>query len=131
MTSYTFSASDIKVFYLHVILTSECCHIKILLLILDLESENTPPPCTKFEQDQANILANMQVSSLFYSMTHSQLKVAMATPEVNENYHCMQNDPHRCKIKLQKFHFDTLCYFGVIKESLLGGRQNLPPPQVR
>ena len=42
---------------------------KILLLILDLESRNTP--CTKFEQDQANILENMQVSSFFYSMTHS------------------------------------------------------------
>ena len=35
---------------------------KILLSILDLESKNTP--YTKFEQDEANILANMQVSSL-------------------------------------------------------------------
>ena len=45
----------------------------------------------------------------------------MATPEFNENCHCVQNDPHRCKIKLEKFHFDTLCCFGVIKESLSGG----------
>ena len=57
--------------YLHVILTLEWSRVKILLLILDLESKNTPPPCTKFEQDQANILANMQVSSLFYSATYS------------------------------------------------------------
>ena len=83
----------------------------ILLLILDLESKNTP--CTKFEQDQANILANMQVSSLFYSATHSKQKVAMEIPEIDENGHYVQNDPHRCKIKLEKFHFDhNLCFFG-------------------
>ena len=51
------------------ILTSESRRIKFLLLILDLESKNTS--CTKSEQDQAHILANMQVSSLFYSVTHS------------------------------------------------------------
>ena len=26
----------------------------------------------------------------------------MATPEINENCHYVQNDPHRCKIKLEK-----------------------------
>ena len=36
----------------------------------------------------------------------------MATPKIN--------DPHKCKIKLEKFHFDILCRFGVIKESLPG-----------
>ena len=41
----------------------------------------------------------------------------MATPKINENCHYMQMDPHKCKIKLEKFHFDTLCCFGVIKES--------------
>ena len=45
----------------------------------------------------------------------------MATPEIYENCYYVQNDPHRCEIKLEKFHFDILCYFGVIKESLLGG----------
>ena len=35
-------------------------------------------------------------------------KVAMAMPEINENCHCVENDPHRCKIKLEKFHFDIL-----------------------
>ena len=45
----------------------------------------------------------------------------METPEINENCHCVQNDPHRCKIKLEKFHFDILCCYGVIKESLPGG----------
>ena len=45
----------------------------------------------------------------------------MATPKINENCLYMQNDPHKCKIKLEKFHFDILCRFGVIKESLLGG----------
>ena len=38
----------------------------------------------------------------------------------------MQNDPHRFKIKLEKFHCDILCCYGVIKESLPGGRN--PPP---
>ena len=51
----------------------------------------------------------------------------MATPEINENCHYVQNDPHKCRIKLGRFHFDILCCFGVIKESLPGG-QNLPPP---
>ena len=45
----------------------------------------------------------------------------MATPKINENCHYVQNDPHKCKIKLEKFHFDILCRLGVIKESLPGG----------
>ena len=45
----------------------------------------------------------------------------MATPETNEKCYYLQHDPHQCKIKLEKFHFDILCRFGVIKESLLGG----------
>ena len=96
-------------------------------MILDLESKNTPPR-TKFEQDQANILENMQVSSFFYSMT--QQKVAMATHEINENCHYVQNDPHKCRIKLGKFHFDILWCFGVIKESLPEG-WNPPPGEIR
>ena len=51
----------------------------------------------------------------------------MATPKIYENCHNVQNDPHKCKIKLEKFHFDILCRFGVIKESLPGDR-NPPPP---
>ena len=45
----------------------------------------------------------------------------MATPKINENCHYVQNDPHKCKIKLERFHFDVLWRFGVIKESLSGG----------
>ena len=45
----------------------------------------------------------------------------MATPRINENCHYVQNDPHTCKIKLEKFHFNILCRFGVIKECLPGG----------
>ena len=40
----------------------------------------------------------------------------------------MQNDPHKCEIKLEKFHFDILCRFGVIKESLQGGTESAPSP---
>ena len=50
----------------------------------------------------------------------------MATPKINMNCHYVQNDPHKCKIKLKKFNCDILGRFGVIKESLPGG-----PPQVR
>ena len=53
----------------------------------------------------------------------------MATLNINENCHYVQNDPHKCKIKLEKFHFDILCRFGVIKESVPGG--GIRPPQVR
>ena len=46
----------------------------------------------------------------------------MATPKNNVNCCYMQNDPHKCKIKLQKLHFDILYRFRVITESLPGGR---------
>ena len=52
----------------------------------------------------------------------------MATPKINENCFYVQNDPHKYKIKLEKFHFDMLCRFGVIKESLLGEAESAPPP---
>ena len=51
----------------------------------------------------------------------------MATPEINENCRYVQNDLHRFKIKLEKFHFDILCCFGVIRESLPGGGGIRPP----
>ena len=54
----------------------------------------------------------------------------MATPENNENCHYMQNDSHKCRIKLGKFHFDILCCFGVIKESLPGGAESAPPGEI-
>ena len=52
----------------------------------------------------------------------------MATTEINENCHYVQNDPHKCRIKLGKFHSDILYCFGVIKESLLRGAESAPPP---
>ena len=54
----------------------------------------------------------------------------MATPETNENCHYVQNDPHKFRVKLGKFHYDILCCFGVIKESLPGGG-GIRHPQVR
>ena len=53
----------------------------------------------------------------------------MATPEINDNCHHVQNDLHMRKIKFEKFHFDILCCYGAIKESFRGG--NPPPPPVR
>ena len=54
----------------------------------------------------------------------------MAAPEINENCYFMQNDPHKCKIKLEKFYFDILCRFGVIKENLLGEAESAPPGEI-
>ena len=51
----------------------------------------------------------------------------MATPKIDENYRYVQNDSHKCKIKLEKFHFNIFCRFGVIKESLPGAK-SAPPP---
>ena len=45
----------------------------------------------------------------------------METPEINENCSYVQNDSHRCEIKLEEFQFDILCCYEVIKESLPGG----------
>ena len=52
----------------------------------------------------------------------------MPTPEINESCYYVQHNPHKCKIKPEKFPFDILCRFGVIKESLLGGAESAPPP---
>ena len=54
----------------------------------------------------------------------------MATPEVNENCHHVQNDSHRCKIKLENFILIPCGVNGVIKE-ILGGGAEFAPPQVR
>ena len=51
----------------------------------------------------------------------------METPKINENCHHVKNNPRKCKIKLKKFHFDILCRFRVIKESLLGGGGGFRP----
>ena len=53
----------------------------------------------------------------------------METPENSENCYHVKNGPHISKIKLEKFHFDILCCYGVIKESLPGGGGG--SPQVR
>ena len=52
----------------------------------------------------------------------------MTTPEINENCHYMQNDPPRCKIKREKFHFDILCCYGVVDPVLPGRRGCFAPP---
>ena len=53
----------------------------------------------------------------------------MPTPEISESCYYVQHDPHKCKIKPEKFPFNILCRFGVIKESLLGGAESAPSPQ--
>ena len=54
----------------------------------------------------------------------------MARPEINENCHYVENDSHWCKIKPETFHFDILCFYGVIKESFpdIGAESGPPPP---
>ena len=48
----------------------------------------------------------------------------MVAHGVNENCHHTQNDPHGCKIKIEKFHFDILRCYGVSKEV----KFHPPPP---
>ena len=74
---------------------------KDYIVDLDLESKNIH--CIKFEQDQANILPNMQVSSLFYSRHTFITKVAMAIPEVNENCHHVQMTPISVELNSETF----------------------------
>ena len=52
----------------------------------------------------------------------------MPTPEINESCYYVRHDPHKCKIKPEKFPFYILCCFGVIKESLLGWAESATPP---
>ena len=54
----------------------------------------------------------------------------MATPEDNEDCHYVQNHPHKLKIKLEKFHFDIVWCYRVIKESFpgWGGEGGEPRP---
>ena len=54
----------------------------------------------------------------------------MAAPKINENCHYVRNDPRKCKIKPEKFQFDILCRFGVIKESLQSWGQHPPPGEI-
>ena len=53
----------------------------------------------------------------------------MPTPEISESCYYVQHDPHKCKIKPEKFPFNILCRFGVIKEKLLGGAESAPSPK--
>ena len=48
----------------------------------------------------------------------------MATPKINEKCYYVENDPHKSKIKREKFHFDILCRFEVIKERLPRGAES-------
>ena len=54
----------------------------------------------------------------------------MATPKINENCHYVQNDPHKCKIKLEKFHLISCDILELLRKVSRGGGIH-PPPQVR
>ena len=40
----------------------------------------------------------------------------MATSEISENCHYVQNDPDRCKIKLGKFHLISYAVLELLRE---------------
>ena len=52
----------------------------------------------------------------------------MTTPDNNESSHHVQNDPHRCKIKLGKFNFDILWCYGVIRDFWMYKQQRQRQP---
>ena len=84
------------------------------------------PPCTKFKQDQANILVNMQVSSFSIPRHIHNKRLPWQHLKLMRIF-IVCKMPHGSKIKLEKFHFDILCCFGVIKESLPGGGDGIRP----
>ena len=47
------------------------------------------------------------------------------TLEINENCHYVQNDPHRCKINIEKFHFYVM---GLLRKVSQGSEIRQPPP---
>ena len=52
----------------------------------------------------------------------------MATPKINVNCHYVQNDPHKCKIKLEKFHLISCAVLELLRKVSQGGRNPPPPP---
>ena len=51
-----------------------------------------PSPCAKFDNGQANVMPNMQVSSFLDLKTHRKQHAAMEVPEYNGN---VQNNPKK------------------------------------
>ena len=54
----------------------------------------------------------------------------MATPEVNENSHHVQNGPHRCKVKLENFILISCGVTELLKKAA-GGGGGRNPSQLR
>ena len=120
MTSYAFSASDIWVFYLHVILTSERRGINFFVDSGFRIQKYTP--YTKFEQNQA-------LSWKICKFLHFSVLRHIHNKRLPWQHLRLIRIVVMYKIKLEKFHFDILCRFGVIKESLSegGGGAESPP----
>ena len=96
MMSYAFSASDIDRYF--TLMSFWMSLYKKFIIDFRFKIQKySPPPAPHFSMNKANILENMQVSSLSYSATYSEQKVAIATPEINENCHYVRNDPHNNK----------------------------------
>ena len=45
----------------------------------------------------------------------------MATPEANENCHYMQNDPHKCRTKLENFILISCAVSELLRKVSQGG----------
>ena len=50
----------------------------------------------------------------------------MVTPEINENCHYVQNDPHRCNIKLKNFILISCAVMELLRKVSQGGGPPLP-----
>ena len=99
----------------------------LLLLILDLESKNTPPV--------PNLSKIKPISCQICKFVHFSIprhihnrRLPWQHLRLMSNVPMCKMTPHRCKIKLVKFHFDILWCYGVIKESYPGGGIQPSPP---
>ena len=55
----------------------------------------------------------------------------MATPKTNENCHYVQNDPHKCKIKLKNLTVISCAVLELLRKVFQGGRNPpLPPGEI-
>ena len=125
MTPYAFSASDVG------ILPSLHFDVKMTsykTFIVDFGFRIQKFPLHQILARSSQYLGKYASFFTFLFRDTFITKGCHGTSKISENCHYVQNDPHRGKIKLEKFHFDILCCFVVIKESL-PGRLNPPPPR--
>ena len=85
-------------------------------------------PRTKFEQDKANILPNMQVSSLFYSVTHSNVRLPWQQLKLMRIVTMYKVTPIGVKLNLKNFTLISCGVMELLRKVSQG--EGIPPGEV-